>query len=188
MANAYPFAGNGVHIREIELLITGSQAYEKVENFIEHLVGARGWFVDFVDDDEYFQTKLKGLSEYKFGLRHGAFVGIHHKHRCVHCAKNTFHFGTEIGVPGSIHNVDLIFLVVNGRIFCINGDSAFFFLIVRVHHSHFHFFVRLESTSGFKQGIHECGFSMVYVSDDGNVSDFHNGGILHEKTGLAMDY
>ena len=64
----------------------------------------------------------------------------------------------------------LMAVVMHGGVFGQNGDAAFAFQVVVVHHALFHDLVIPVYTALLEQLVHEGGFAMVNVSNDGNVA------------------
>ena len=67
-----------------------------------------------------------------------------------------------------INDIDLSIAILNGGIFCKNGDAAFFFKIVAVHNA-------LSGAGGdhsglLKQAINQGCFTMVNVGNYGDVA------------------
>src|ERR1700759_5110862 len=99
---------------------------------------------------------------------------INHQEHAVHHLHNAFYFPAEIGMPGSINDVDMVVLVFESGVLRLDGDSFFFFEVHRVHDSFFDLLIRPEGAGLTKQLIHQCRLSMVYMSDNCNITyTFH---------------
>ncbi len=59
------------------------------------------------------------------------------------------------------------------KVLCQNGDTALFFQIVGIHDPFGHLLVFAEGARLSEHGVHQCGFAMVNVSDDSDVTKFH---------------
>ena len=73
--------GGGVDGGEIELLVRGVKLEEELENHVEHLVRARVFAVDLVDDDDGLGADFERLAEHELGLRLRAVEGIDDEQR-----------------------------------------------------------------------------------------------------------
>ena len=69
-----------------------------------------------------------------------------------------------------VDDVDFRSLVVNCCIFGKNGDSTLTLDIVRVHDTFLNLLVGTEDTALFQKLVYQCGFTMIDMGDDGNVS------------------
>jgi hypothetical protein len=87
-------------------------------------------------------------------------------------------------MSGGINDVDLHHLVGsgvkhhNGRILGQNGNAAFAFEVIGIHHALFNVLIIAESMGLSQQTINERGFAMIDVGDNGDISyifsyDFH---------------
>ena len=74
-------------------------------------------------------------------------------------------------MSGSIDNVDLYIFVKNSCIFRQDRDAAFPFNCIGVHDPFLYFLIRTENTALFQQLVHQSGFSMVNMSNDGHIAD-----------------
>ena len=102
---------------------------------------------------------------------------VHQQHHAVHHAEHALHFAAKIGVPRGIDDVDVVAVVFNGGVFGENGDAALFFQVVAVHHALFYLLVGAESARLAQKLVHQRGFAVVDVGDDGDVANvFHGDG------------
>jgi len=103
--------GRGVDHREIQEVIRGLKLDKEVENLINHPGATGRGLVDLVDHHDDAQPRGQRLFQNKIGLGHGAFLGVHQKEAAVRHAQNPFHLAAEIGVSGSIDDIDPVILV-----------------------------------------------------------------------------
>ena len=75
-------------------------------------------------------------------------------------------------MPRCIDDVDVVPFIVYACVFGKNGNAAFPFDSAGVHHAFVHFFAFVERAALLKNLVHECGFTVVNVCDNRNVSDF----------------
>ena len=107
--------GAGVDDREIELLVGGVELEEKIEDHVEHLVRAGVFAVDLVDDDDRLGAVLERLAQHEFRLRLRAVVRVDDEQHAVDHLHDALHFAAEIGVAGSVDDVDVIIVPVERR-------------------------------------------------------------------------
>ena len=74
-------------------------------------------------------------------------------------------------MTGGINDVDFVGTMMNGEIFGKDGDTAFFFKVVRVHNPLGDGFIGAVDSGMFKHGINQSGFTVVNVGNNGDVSD-----------------
>ena len=163
---------------EVQLLFVGVEFAEQVEHLVEGAVRVTAVTVDLVHDHDRNKSHFKGLLGHETGLSHGAFEGVHHQNHAIHRAEHAFHLATEVGVPRGIDDVHAIALVHDARVLGKDGDAAFTFQVVGVHHAFVHFLVFVEGSALLEELVHQGSFTVVNVGDNGDVSDFrciHNG-------------
>ena len=104
-------------------------------------------------------------------LGHGAFVGVYQQQHTINHGQHAFHFSAEIRMAGRVQNIDLGAIVHHCRIFRQNGDTAFPFQIVRIHHAFRHLFIGAENMALLQHSIYQCGFAMIDMGDDRNIAN-----------------
>ena len=132
--------------REVQLFVGCAQVVEQFECLVDNPAWTGRRFVDFVDNNDRFQTQSQGFFGHETGLRHRAFLCVNQQYDAVNHAQYTFHFATKIGVSRGIYDVDVVAFVFDGGIFSENGNAAFFFKIVAVHDAFFDLLVGTECT------------------------------------------
>ena len=102
-------------------------------------------------------------------------MGVNQQNHAIDHAQYALHFAAEIGVPGGIDDVDVVATVFDGGVFGENGNAAFFFEIVAVHHALVYLLVGAEGAGLAQKLVDQRGFAVVDVGDDGDVADlFHD--------------
>ena len=81
-------------------------------------------------------------------------------------------------MPRGIDDVDVDTVVIDRRILGENGDAALFFDIARVHDALVHLLVRGKGAGLAEQLVDQRGFTVVNVSNDGDVANSAGG---HEE-------
>ena len=106
----------------------------------------------------------------------GPSCGIHHEQHAVDHVHDALHFAAEIGVAGSVDDVDVVILVFESGVLGADGDALFPLEIHRVHDALLGGFglVGAEGAGLLEQPIDERGLAMIDVRDDGDIADvFH---------------
>ena len=81
-------------------------------------------------------------------------------------------------MAGGIDDVDVVGAVGEGGVFGADGDAFFTFKIHGIHHALGYLLVGTEGARLAEELVNEGRFSVVDVSDDGNVTD-----VLHGELG-----
>src|SRR5690606_35206798 len=146
---------------------------EEVEYFVDNLFMTTIWTVDLVDRHDWTKTNLERLGHNKLCLRHWAFRGVDENNRAVHHRENTLNFAAEVGVAWGVNDVNTMALPLDRSCLRKNGDAAFLFDVVRIHHA-FHYALVLAERAGLLQKfINQCRLAMVNVRDNRDVAECH---------------
>src|SRR5690625_391247 len=177
-------AARSVKYGEIELFIVRIQRDKEVENHVQYRIWSGFWAVDLVEHHDGLKTEVEALAQDETRLRHGAFKGIDNEQDGVDHAQYALDLATKVSVPRRINDVDQPRCVIarfpfDGGRFRGDGDSTFFLEIVGVHHAVVHIFMVGDASSGLEKTVDHGGFTVVYVCDDGDITDILNG---HPKT------
>ena len=156
--------------RTVKLLVRSLQIHEKLKNFINYLVRAGLWTVDLINADNYVKVKLQSFFKNEFCLRHSAFKGIYKKNYAVYHFQYTLYLSAEISVSGSVDDIDFYAFIMDSSVFGQNSDTTLTFDIIGVHDTFLYFLIFTENTALFQKLIHQSGFAMVYMGDNGNIA------------------
>jgi hypothetical protein len=85
--------------------------------------------------------------------------------------KRAFHFTAEVRVAWGVNDVDVGTFPAHGTVLGQDGDAAFTFDGVVVHHSVDDLFVVSEGAALTQQLVNHGRFAMVNVGDDRNIAD-----------------
>ena len=66
-------------------------------------------------------------------------------------------------------------------VFSQDGDAAFFFEVVAVHHAFIYVLVGAEGAGLAQELVYECGFAMIDVGDDGDVTNVFHVSLLPQR-------
>ena len=169
--------GRGVDGGEIELRVGGVKFEEKLENHVEHLVRAGVFAVDLVDDDDRLGADFERLAQHELGLRLRAVEGIDDEQHAVDHLQDALHLAAEIGVAGSVDDVDVVILVLERGVLGLDRDALFALEVHRVHDALDDGLVGAEGARLAQELVDERGLAVVNVGNDGDVAnlldDFH---------------
>ena len=73
-------------------------------------------------------------------------------------------------MAGRINDVDMRTLVLNRAVFSKDGNAALFFKVIGVHHAGIHLLIFAEGAGLPQQLVHQRGFAVVNVGNDGDVA------------------
>ncbi len=171
--------GAGIDHREIQLLVRGVQRNEKIEDQIQHLVRRGVVAVNFVDDNNGLGPGLQGLAQDETGLGLGTVGGIDHQQHAVYHVHDALDLAAEVGVAGSIDDVDVVILVFESGVLGADGDA---FFPLQVHGIHDAFLggnglVGAKGARLFEQAIHQRGLAVVNMGDNSDVAN-----VIHQSS------
>ena len=135
---------------------------------------ALGGFVDLVEDDNGLEAELEGLVEDEAGLGHGALGGIDEEQDAVGHVEDALDLPAEVGMAGGVDDVDLHAVVADGDVLGEDGDAALALEGVAVEDAVLGGGFAFGDVELAQDGIHERGFAVVDVGDDGDVADVRN--------------
>ncbi|MDT4866140.1 hypothetical protein FQZ97_1009800 [compost metagenome] len=159
--------------REVELFVGGIEIGEEVEDFVDDFFMTAIRTVDLVDRDDWLQANLERLANDELRLWHWAFSGVNENDSTVHHRKDTLHFTAEVGVAWRIDDVDAGVLPDNRSCLGENGDAALALDIVGVHHAFCNALIVTERAGLLQQFVDQCGFAMIDVCDNSDITQFH---------------
>ena len=167
-----------VYYRTHKLRFVCVEFKQQIENFVFHLVESCVQSVRLVYDKYQLVPQFERLLHNEPRLRHGSLRRIDQHQNAVYHFKHTLHFSSEVRVPRRVHNIDFSVLVINRRVFCKYGYTAFAFKVVGVHHPVGYALIFSEYTALFEHFVDQRRLAVVYVGYDCYVSqifsDFQN--------------
>jgi hypothetical protein len=167
----YAVQGGGVDHREVELLVGRAQFVKQFKHLIHYPVWASARAVHFVDSRQSASGRVQRLS----WSRSGSVASGRRSHQPA-AARNppstvhALHFAAEIGVPRGVHDIDAVAVPIHASVLGEDGDAALFLLVVAVHHALGLLAAAIQRARLFQQLVHQRGFAMVNVGNDGDVA------------------
>jgi hypothetical protein len=160
---------------EIKLLVGSAELVEQVEGQIDGGIRIGAITVNLVDQHDRAQAEGQCLLGNETGLRHRAFGGIDQQNHAINHTQHALDFTTEVRVTRGIDDVDVNAFVLDRSVLGKNGDATLAFQVIGVHDALDHLLVSGESTRLAKQLVNQGGFTVVNVSNDGDVANRTSG-------------
>ena len=171
LADHIAFAAAAIDDRGVELLLVGVQLKQQFKDLFIGAGRVGVLAVDLVDDDDDLQAMLQRLAQHKAGLRLGPIIGVDEQEHAVDHLEGTLDLAAEIGVTGSVDEVDGLALPVDGGVLGLDGDALLTLEIHGIHHAFLDLLVGAVNTAFLEEFVDEGGLPMVDVGDDGDVAD-----------------
>ncbi len=156
----------------LQLIVGGVQVDEQLQYLVHNLQHALVRTVNLVDNYDHAMTQLQCLGQHKTGLGHGTLCRVYQQDNAVDHLEDTLYLAAEVRMPGGVNNVDLRVLIGDGSVLCQNGDAALPLQIVGVHNAVHNLLVFPIDAALLEHLVHQGGFTVVNVGNDGYVSDF----------------
>ncbi len=160
----------GVDHREIELFFGGAELVEQVEGLVHHPFGAGGLAVHLVHHDDGAQSLRERLARHEARLRHRALDRIDQQEHAVDHRQDALDLAAEIGVAGSVDDVDVHAQVVDRGVLREDRDAALALDVVRVHDALDEMLVGGKGAGLLQELVDQRGLAVVDVGDDGDVA------------------
>jgi hypothetical protein len=103
-------------------------------------------------------------------LWHWAIHRVNQNQYRIHHRQYAFYFAAEVSMAWGVDDVDAVSIPVNGGVLRKNGNATFFFLVITVHHPLGGNRAFAECARLLKQAIYKGGFTVINVSDDGDIA------------------
>src|SRR6266403_3705336 len=175
-AHSKTIPGAGVDDRKIELLIARFQFDEEIEDQVERFARFRVLSVDLVNDDDGLETILQRLAQNETSLRLRTVVSVYHEQNAIDHLHDPLDLTAEVGVTGRVYDIDTITVPLKRRVLRANRNALLALEIHRVHHALLDLLIRPKSPRLPQELIDQGGLAVVYVRNDGNVTD-----LFHER-------
>src|SRR6266550_870808 len=128
-------AGDGIKDRKLNLLVSGIEIQKQLVDLVHDFGRARILAVNLVDNCDSWQTGFKSLPKHESSLRQTPFGGVHQQHHAVDHFQNASDLTAEVGVAGSIHDIDFHIPITHRCILRHDGYATLFFKIHGIHHA-----------------------------------------------------
>ena len=158
----------------IQLIVICIQFHKQFQNFINNIIRSCFRSVDFVYTNHNGVVQFQRFTQNEFCLGHRAFKSIYYQYNAVYHFQYTFYLTTEVCVTGCIDDIDFHITVIYCCVFGKNCNTSFPFNITTVHNAFLHILIGTEDTALFQQLVNQCCFTMVYMGNDGYISDIFN--------------
>src|SRR5215469_13064600 len=162
--------GDRVDHRELELVIPGRQLKKQILGPGQHLVDAGISTIDLVDDQNWLESKLKGLLEDEASLRHRSLDRVHQQEASIGHIQNTLHLAAKIGMSRRVDDIDLYAPIDNSGILGQYGDASLTLEIIRVHDQLTDLLVLAKDLALLEQPVYQRSLTVIHVSNDGYVA------------------
>ena len=171
-------ATRGVKMREVELFVRCTKVCEEIKHFVQRARGFGVGLVDLVQNHNRAKAQRQRFGGHEFRLRHRAFGGVHQEHNAIDHRQDALHLSAKVGVAGGVDDVDPRALPFQRGAFGQNRDATFTLDVIAVHGAFGNRLIVAEGSGLFQQFVHQGGFAMVDVRDDGDVAKLHREGSL----------
>ena len=114
---------------------------------------------------------MQRLAEHETGLRLRAVVGVDDEKNAVDHAEGAFDFAAEVGVAGSVDDVDDLVLPVDRRVLRLDRDALFLFQVHGVHGAFLDLLIGAINAALLQELVDEGGLPVVDVGDDSDITD-----------------
>ena len=166
-----PFKTDGVDHRKIGLFVACPKFDEKIEGLVERLFRVRVWTIYLVNHNDHTKPKPQRLTQHETGLRHRSFNRVDQQQSAIDHIEHALDLATEIGMTGSIHDVDFHVIPDHGGVFCQNRDAPFAFQCVRVENP-LACGVGIPKHFGLlEHSVYKRRFAVVNMRNDSNVTN-----------------
>ncbi len=153
------------------MLFLGVEVDEQVVDLVQHFLRTGIGTVNLVDHQNRRQVGFESLAQHVARLRQRAFAGVDQQHDAVHHLEGAFHFAAKVAVAGRVHNVDLYVVIEDGSVLGENRDAALTLQVVGVHDAFNQMLVGAKRAALPQHGVHQRGFAVVHVRDDGDITN-----------------
>ena len=162
---------HAVHDREVELVDVGLEVEEQLLHLVHHLGDAGIGPVDLVHHEDDGQLGLEGLAQHEAGLGQRPLGRVDEQQHAVDHRQAPLHLAAEVGVAGSVDDVDLHVAVGHRRVLGEDRDALLALQVHRVHDPLVDVLVGPEGAGLPEHLVDECGLAVVDVGHDGHVAE-----------------
>ncbi len=99
-------ARGSVNHGKLELILVGAELDKEVENLVDNLLGTRAGSVDLIEDNKRLFAESESLLKHEACLGHTTLKRVYEENNAVHHLENALYLAAEVGVSGSVHDID----------------------------------------------------------------------------------
>ncbi len=152
-----------------------SRLAKRIENLVQNVLMALVRAIDLVDHDDGTHATLQRLGDDELGLRERAFRGVDQHNDAVDHIEDALDLAAEVGVARRIDDVDARVLPDDGGALGKDGDPALALQVIGIHGAFSDALPLAEGARLLEHFVDEGGLAVVDVSDNGDVSELHQG-------------
>ena len=139
------------------------------------VVGIGGGQIYLVQYGHHLHAQIERGVTVGHGLCFHPLRRIHHQQRAFAGRERTRYFIGEVHMSRGVYQVEIVDLAVARLVLqcsglCLDGDAALTLQIHGVQHLRLHLAVG-EASAELDDAVSQCGFTVVYVGDDGKIAD-----------------
>ncbi len=158
------------------------EVQEEVLDFFDHLGDAGVGPVDLVNKENDGQSLLQGLAQDESRLGKGALGRVDQQDDRVDHRQAPFDLAAEVRVTRCVDDVDGEVVPLDRGVLGEDGDALFALQVTGVHDPLGEFRVGRKGARLAQHLVHQRGFPVVHVGDDGDITKGGAGG--HSLTTL----
>ncbi len=128
--SGFSFHRRSVYNRKVSLLVIRAKLNKKIKSLIKHPIRPCFRQIDFVYDNDNFESGIKSFFKHEFSLRHRAVFSVNQKQSSVDHAHDALHLAAKISVSWSVHDIDFKIFIFYRRVFGKNSNAALSLKIV----------------------------------------------------------
>ncbi len=156
---------------EIQLVVGSIEVEHQVEHLLLYLVRTAVEFVHLVDNHDGFEVEFQCLLQHEACLRHRPLEGVHEQQHAVRHIEYALHLAAEIGVPGSVYDVDFVAFILDSDVFGKDSDASLALQVVVIQYQLAFLFVVAKQVGSVQHLVNQGGFAVVNVGDNRYVSN-----------------
>src|SRR5690606_40765847 len=101
-------------------------------------------------------------------------LGVDQQEYAVNHRQNALHLAAEVGVARGVDDVDAVVIPLQGGVLGQDGNAAFLFLVVGIHHPLDVAGAVAEGAGLLQELVYKGGLTVVDVGDNGDVAKAFN--------------
>ena len=98
---------------EIQLILSSSKVKHQIKYSFVYFFWSTVFFIDFINNYDWLQTKLNCFLQYETSLRHWTFKCVNKKQRTFSHVQYTLYLSTEVTVTWCVDNIDFVSFILD---------------------------------------------------------------------------